>query len=114
MVNYAYHHWKTKGGPINVVVHVSFPTMYPRYDEMFFNPAVLEHLTDRFEDRFIPSPTDSSESMSTPISIDITILVNVIKEGVDSLRNNKPTAPINAHSLYVTFGRTSLPSDVMI
>ena len=35
-----------------------------------------------------------------------------IKDGVDILRNNKSTAPIDVHSSYVTFDHTTLPSDV--
>ena len=83
IVNNAYANWKPKAGSTDILVHVSFPNMYPHYAKLYFNPATLDHLTNRFDDCYIPSPTSVPGSAPTSMSTDMSSLFTAIKNSVD-------------------------------
>ena len=116
IVNTSFTNWKPKAGPTDILVHISFSTLYPQFAVLYLNPDALDHLTNRFDDRYIPSPpgAPSFTSASTSTLTDLSSLVTAIKDAVDCFQNNKPAAHINVHSSYVTFDRTSLSSSVMV
>ena len=84
LLNNAYANLKLKAGPSDIVVHVSFPIVYPRFDELYFNPAALGHLTNEFNNRFVTSLSGDGSTDSY-----ISSLTFAIKDSVDIFRNNK-------------------------
>ena len=108
LVNNAYTNWRAKTGKSDNLVHISLPTVYPQFNELYLNLATFKNLTDEFDNRFVPLL-----SCVVSTDLDLSSLVSTIKDSVDMFRNNNTVAPIDAHSSCITFDHTSLPFGVM-
>lgn len=101
-------------GPVDIIPDVTFLKLYPRVDEMDFNPADFTHLTTDVTDRYQKDgPLFSSEERLLPtMRFDCSDIVTAIRETAKSFKTSKPVAPIDIHSVYVQWNNSALPTDV--